>query len=125
MASSAVGEWSVKSFPSGTVVVTTGKPGDPHYYVHGHHRSPREQRYEVACQLRDWLNGGPRHVWMGNLWRDSETRATHEDGFAITATGPMVDRDPPNLDWVEDDTRDLADARARLIDRLCGVPDGE
>lgn len=115
--------WAVRSFQSGTVIVDRQHGHLPHYYVHGYyvHRASEAARYRVAEQLRDWLNGGERLVWMDNAYRDSETRLTHEDGFAITATGPMVDREPGAGDWVENDSREAKDARARLIDQLAGL----
>jgi len=114
-------DWQKRCFESGTIIVTRDDPRAPHFYVHGHGRAGNEARHGVADDLCAYANGGPRPVWADNAHRDSETRVTHEDGFAITATGPMVDRSPPALDWVEDDSRHAHDARARLIDWLAGT----
>jgi hypothetical protein len=39
-------------------------------------------------------------------------------GASIHATGPLYDKNPPALLWVQDESDDAANDRARLIDAL-------
>jgi hypothetical protein len=80
--------------------------------------STDRNRYAVCMAIRDYLNGGARPAWLDDLRRTSETHACDLDGTSISAIGPMFDADPPNLNWVEDNSDTMNVARARLMDRL-------
>ena len=112
--------WRVECFLSGTQIVTDGTW--PHYYVYGPGGADEGEadrnRYRVCCDLRDYLNGGERPAWLDDLVRVSESHAEALDHTSITATGPMIDADPPKLHWVQDDSDEAKAARARLMDAL-------
>jgi hypothetical protein len=112
-------------FPSGTQIVTQGIAGEPHLYVFGPADPDEGQcdrnRFHVCEQIADFLNGGARPEWFDQLERRGEESAEDLDGTRIYATGPMIDADPPNLNWVEDDSEDARNKRARLMDRLFGI----
>jgi hypothetical protein len=111
--------WAVKCFPSGTMIVTRGIPGQPHYYIYG--PGGDRNRHQCCCDVRDCLNGGARPAWLNDLCRTTESYAEDIDGTSIMAVGPSIDRDPPNCDWVQDDSEEAQSARARLMDRLLGL----
>lgn len=112
--------FELQCFESGTMIVTDGTW--PHCYVYGPRNDDEDQgvrdRFKVCEDIRDYLNGGERPKWLDDLERTSEESASDLDGTSITATGPMIDRDPPNCLWVFDDSEKAKDARARLMDRL-------
>jgi hypothetical protein len=64
------------------------------------------------------MNGEARPVWLDDLRRITEEHAEDVDGASITATGPSIGIDPPNLIWMQDNSDDAKNARARLMDRL-------
>ena len=115
------GEWEPQFFPSGTTVVSLkGRHRKPNLYIYAdvgidEDRTQRD-RYEMCRQLADFLNGGDRPDWLTDFHRLGEVRLDSLAGASISATGPSVDRDPPNLDWVQDDSREAQRDRARLID---------
>ena len=114
--------WQVQCFPSGTHLVRDTNAPDPHLYVYGpggeDDSAYEENRYLVCQQLAEFMNGGARPGWLDDLYRVTETHAEALDHTSITATGPSVDIDPPNLDWRQDNSEDAHNARARLMDRL-------
>jgi hypothetical protein len=132
-------DWHVRWFASGTMIVEDrASPHEayefgvrclsPHLYVfgpgYGTDDGPDQairDRYRCCEELAAFLNGGPRPAWLDDLRRTSEAHAEDIDGTSVTATGPMVDRDPPKCDWINDPSPEAQDARARLMDRL-GIP---
>jgi hypothetical protein len=119
------GYWSHECYQSGTQLVVR-VPTEPWLYVYGPNVQEDDanarNRVGMCRQLREWLNGfADRPQWLNDMRRVSETKLEDVDGSAIIATGPMVDRDPPKLDWTQDDSPAMRDARARLIDRLMMV----
>lgn len=62
-----------------------------------------------------------RPAWMDDMRRDSERSLIGCDNSSIYATGPSYDANPPHMFWRECDDEDARNARARLIDRLCGI----
>lgn len=117
-----VGEWQVACYESGTMIVTRGH-SHPWLYVYGPQNPDEAQRtrdrFAMCEQLRDFLNGtSPRPVWLDDMKRMQEESIFDWDGSSITATGPMVDRNPPRCDWWQDTSDEAKNARARLIDRL-------
>ena len=125
--------WECVYYQSGTMIVRdTSQPtepfkygeGDtrPHFYIYGPGGTDDDDgtrnRYKVCDDVRDYMNGGERPKWLDDLTRVSEERAEDLDGTSITATGPMVDSDPPKCFWVQDDSDEAKNARARLMDRL-------
>lgn len=118
-------KWIHQLFESGTQIVRRDDSEGPWLYVYGpageDEGSTDRNRYHTCDQLMNFLNGGPRPAWLDDLDRVNETALEGPDGTRIDATGPMVDRDPPNLQWWNDESDEAKDARARLIDRLAGV----
>lgn len=132
-------DWQVRGFASGTMIVQDqAAPFEPfaygvrctkpHLYVYGpgygtnySETAAVQNRYFCCTALAVFLNGGPRPRWLDDLRRVSETHAEDLDGTSITATGPMIDRNPPRCDWINDPSPEAQDARARLMDRL-GIP---
>lgn len=128
--------WEVRAYASGTMTVQdmeaptkTFKYGvldlSPWFYVYGPGNEDEDQwmrdRWKVCEDLCDYMNGGQRPAWIDDMERISEVEAIALDGTSITATGPMVDRDPPNCNWDQDRSVEAVNARARLMDRLFGV----
>lgn len=133
-ASTKSGErWQCEYFQSGTCIVSNANCRkepfaygvhslDPHFYIYGpgNKDENKAQRDRMKCceDIRDYLNGGERPKWLDDLRRVSEDHAEDVDGTKITATGPSIDKDPPKCFWVQDDSQEAKDARARLMDRL-------
>lgn len=126
-------QWRCEYFLSGTCIVSNANSRksafaygvrslDPHFYIYGpgSRDEDKAQRDRMKCceDIRDYLNGGERPKWLDDLKRLSEDHAEDLDGTKITATGPMIDREPPKCFWVQDESLDAKDARARLMDRL-------
>ena len=112
--------WQPQYFQSGTCIVTDNTAG-PWLYVCMTNPTDLENQRDrmLACeQLADFLNGGTRPAWLDDMRRPKEDEIIGADGASIRATGPMYDRDPPNLNWDERDDDEAKNARARLIDRL-------
>lgn len=116
------GQWTERYFGSGTTIVTSDLPGRPHLYIFADSAISRSRfmadRYAMCEQIRDCLNGGERPTWIDDFGRTSEVTAKSICGGRIFATGPDFDADPPNLLWVQDNSQEAADDRARLMDVL-------
>lgn len=114
--------WKPRFFGSGTCIVTDDSKRGPWLYVYGPASDDEGQwmrnRMTMCGELADYLNGGKRPTWLDDLERVSETRAVDLDGTGISAVGPMVDRNPPKLDWAQDDSEEAQDARRRLMNKL-------
>lgn len=125
--------WQCESYPSGTCIVFNAngpvKPFAygvvkliPHLYVYGPANDDFKKRHRdrmKCCEdIRDFLNGGERPPWLNDMRRVSEDHAEDLDGTRITATGPMIDKEPPKCFWVQDDSREAIEARRNLMDRL-------
>lgn len=118
--------WEPAFYGSGTCLVRRRDDyRAPYLYVCGPRNDDDDQwmrdRYAMCYQLTEYLNGGKRPLWLADMRRTKEDEATDLDGSSIRATGPMVDKDPPNLHWVEDDSYEAAIARARLMDMVFGI----
>ena len=115
-------KWETRTFLSGTMIVTTGDPSKPHYYVYGPKIDDEgeydRQRYQYCIDLENWLNGGKRPEWMNQMVRISEEYAVGRNGARISATGPVIDIDPPNLRWMQDESFEAQAERARLMDKI-------
>jgi hypothetical protein len=112
--------WQVQAFASGTHIVTDGGAG-PWLYVlctNPEDLDDNRERFRMCEDLADFLNGGLRPAWLDEMERVREYELIGVDGSCVTATGPMYDADPPNLNWHERQDDESRDARARLIDRL-------
>lgn len=111
--------WQVCMYGSGTVNVEfrgTSNSREPWIWV-GYKRGGSDgDRYYVAERIAEALNSG----WKINIGRETETSGNYR-GFEVRVIGPMVDADPPNLHWMEDKSWRVESARARLMDRLCGI----
>jgi hypothetical protein len=123
MNATATKTWECQYFGSGTTIVTQCVPRQPHYYIYGprnegDERAETRDRFRTCEQIRDFLNGGDRPAWLDDMERRDEISAEGLDGTSIFATGPSIDRDPPNLDWIQDDSDEAKSARARLMDLL-------
>ncbi len=114
-------EWVFQMYGSGTHVVIPSPRGDrPHYYV-WHPAADNKGghlRFEIAKELEAWLNGGDEPWWLDLLNRKSAETVTTPHGADITATGPMVDADPPHLNWRTDMSDDAVVARGLMADAL-------
>lgn len=91
-------QWRVEAYPSGTVVVTRGGLQEAYFYVWGAGGLDAQQRYQLAEDLRDWLNGGARAAWLDTLFQDGPEQVVTEFGNIIQATGPWHDASG-QLDW--------------------------
>lgn len=120
------GEWQPQFYGSGTTIVVLREyQRKPHLYIYAdvgldEDRTQRE-RYVMCEQLAAYMNGGAKPVWLDDFMRTGETAAYSLAGGKIFATGPMIDRDPPKLLWVQDDSDEAQNDRARLMDALFGV----
>jgi hypothetical protein len=117
------GEWQSQFYGSGTTIVTLKKEiHKPYLYVYADKGVSEDRymrdRYEMCDQLAAYMNGGERPVWLADMERVSEVLAVSLAGASISATGPSIDIDPPNLNWREDDSDDAKNDRARLMDAL-------
>lgn len=125
--------WECRYYGSGTCIVENAigpkeafKYGvhnlSPHFHIYGPANGDEanymRDRMKCCEDIRDFMNGGERPKWLDDLHRVSETHANDLDGTSITATGPMVDVDPPACNWRQDESQEAKDARARLMDRL-------
>ena len=125
-------QWEACFYQSGTAIVaqrlmTYEKPW---LYIYADHNPNSDgedtdkNRIAMCNELKRFMNGGERPKWLDDFERVSEVKLVALAGASITATGPMIDRDPPNLFWVQDKSIEAAHDRARLIDCLCGVGNG-
>ena len=117
------GEWDCAFYGSGTTIVTLKEHQHrPWLYVYADAAISESRymadRFAMCYALRDFMNGGSRPPWLDDLERRSETTADSPMGASISATGPLVDRNPPACDWWTDDSDDAANDRARLMDAL-------
>ena len=117
------GEWEVRSYQSGTMNVSLKiEQRKPWLYVFADKATDEDrqdrERYEMCEQLAAFLNGGDRPAWLADMIRTKEEAAYSLAGASIMATGPMFDRDPPNLHWDQDESDDAKNDRARLMDVL-------
>jgi hypothetical protein len=123
VASRLWGEWEPRFFGSGTTIVHLREyQHKPWLYIYADvavddSRYARD-RCNMCYQLADFLNGGPPPLWLSDFTRRTETYADALAGANISAVGPMIDRNPPALDWVHDDSSQCVDDRARLMDAL-------
>lgn len=116
--------WHHQAFPSGTQIVTSMQAGEPHYYVYGPaggNEADDGNRYKMCEEFCAYMNGGPRPVWMDDMYRANDETIRGLDQSSIFACGPMIDKDPPNLWWVHDDSPAAKAKRKALIDRLVGM----
>lgn len=117
------GEWEPRYYGSGTTIVGLRlHQHKPHLYIYAdaavdESRYMRD-RYEMCRQLTAYMNGGERPEWLDDFERLDEISSRSLCGGQIFATGPVYDRDPPNLFWVQDDSDDAKNDRARLMDVL-------
>lgn len=79
-------------------------------------------RQGKANAIAAFLNGqAPRPAFLESFDRPAADWLVLPDGTKLVAVGPMIDRDPPNLNWVPMETPAANAARADLIDILAGV----
>lgn len=116
-------EWMPRYFESGTTIVDSGVAGEPWLYIYGPGNEDEDQwmrdRFAMCEQLAEWMNGGkPRPQWLSDMERQTEESAVGLDGSSVTAVGPLIDINPPNLHWVTDNSEEAKNKRARLMDRI-------
>ena len=117
------GEWTPHFYGSGTTIVVLDKyQHKPWLYIYADSATD-ELRYMRArigmChELSEYMNGGERPAWLDDFERLNEYEAKALSGADICATGPMVDSDPPNMNWVSDDSDGAKNDRAKLMDVL-------
>ena len=75
-------------------------------------------RHQVCKELVYWLQYGEEPWWLEFLRRENYRAWRTPHGSLIQATGPMIDRSPPALDWVEDPSEDAQIDRGRMADLL-------
>ena len=117
------GVWDCAFFGSGTTIVRLKEQQHkPHLYIYAD-KSISEgryirDRYDMCYQLCDYMNNGLRPKWLDDFDRIEEGYAMSLSGGSIQACGPMIDKNPPNLFWVWDDSDDAVNDRVRLMDAL-------
>lgn len=108
--------WIVKTFTSGTHIVTRNDLSKPHLYVYA------KRRLEVCRELKDWLNGGTEPSWLQHLiiHPKTEETCTGPEEINISAVGPMFlpADDNCRLAWQTDESEKAKQARINLIDHL-------
>lgn len=120
------GEWEPAFFGSGTTLVRLKEyQHKPYLYVYASvglddDRS-QSDRYPMCYELAAYMNGGNKPKWLDDFIRIGETSAKSLDGGQIYLTGPSIDKDPPNLLWVQDDSDQAVYDRAKLMDVLFGI----
>lgn len=118
------GEWEPRFYGSGTTIVALKThTHKPHLYVYSDSAVNEDRwmrdRYAMCNQLADFMNGGgERPVWLDDMERINEVSARALTGASIDATGPMIDIDPPNLNWRQDESDEAKNDRARLMDAV-------
>lgn len=117
------GEWEPAFYGSGTTLVRLkGAERKPWLYIYSDSAIDEDRwmrdRYQMCYDLTAFMNGGARPAWLSDFERTGETQVVSLSGGSITATGPMVDADPPNLNWQQDDSEDAKSDRARLMDAM-------
>lgn len=120
------GEWQPKFYGSGTTIVVLKKyQHKPHLYVYADvgldEDRTQSDRYPMCQQLADYMNGGEHPTWLADFERLTETTAKSLAGGQIFSTGPSIDKDPPKLLWVQDESDEAQGDRARLMDALFGI----
>ena len=117
----SVSSWEVIGFPSGTIIVqNSNRKDDPHYYIWQPAADSDEQRlrYEIATELKTWLNGAEEPWWLELLHRDGAESATTPHGSNIMAVGPFEKDDAGGLLPHVDQGSDAKIARGLMIDAL-------
>ncbi len=108
--------WEVRSFTSGTHIITRMDINKPHLYIYA------KKRLEVCRQLKDWLNGGAEPNWLQYLTihPKSEEACLGPDDIDISAVGPMFlpADDNCRLNWQTDESSEAKQKRIDLIDHL-------
>ena len=123
------GDWIVKRYGSGQTNVMLAIPFEvedpprvPWLQVYGpiSDQGARQQRDrdKVARDLAGYLNGGPRPAWLDDLVKRTEVEWFDLDGTTVAICGPMIDRNPPRMDWVTDQRPEAKAARAALVEHL-------
>ena len=117
------GEWEPRFYGSGTTIVALKEHAHkPHLYVYSDSAIDEDRwmrdRYDMCNQLAAFMNGGERPAWLDDIERLTEESAKSLMGASITATGPMVDVDPPKCNWRTDDSDEAKNDRARLMDAV-------
>jgi len=81
--------------------------------------SRRDRNTRKCCEdIRDFLNGGMRPVWLSDLREVNACVLKDLDGTLIRVTGPMIDKKPPGCFWVDDQSDVAKRLRAILMARL-------
>lgn len=120
------GEWEPAFFGSGTTLVRLKEyDHKPYIYVYASvglddDRS-QSDRYPMCQQIADYMNGGDAPRWLDDFIRIGDATAKSLCGGQIFAVGPSIDNDPPNLNWVQDDSDQAVYDRAKLMDVLFGI----
>jgi hypothetical protein len=109
--------WRVEGYQSGTVVATTGLDR-PWFDVHGPIGLHDAMKWGIAEDICSYMNGGKRANWFDELRIVGKDKAETVDRVMIYVCGPMIDRNPPGLDWVTDMSEQAIDERERLMLRL-------
>lgn len=112
--------WTMTSYMSGTVVVSSNLPGWPHLHI-GHVPGDDEGeslRSKVGREIEIWMNDGPLPEFLKGAKRSHAEGVTLLNGCGIDAHGPMVDEAiPPQFGlWKTDDSPAAAQRRRALID---------
>lgn len=120
------GEWQPQFYGSGTTIVVLKQyKHKPYLYVYADvgldDDRTQGDRYLMCQQLADYMNGGERPAWLADFERLTETTAKSLAGGQIYSTGPSIDKDPPKLHWVQDESDEAQSDRARLMDVLFGI----
>jgi len=109
------GEWFFFNYQSGTHIVKSEVPGKPYFYV----TANATEKYRICKDLQGMMNGCECPGWLRFLKRTSD-EVLEGHGIKILASGPLVDKDPPNLHWVTDMSDAAVRDRRELIDYVAG-----
>jgi len=95
---------------------------DPWLYITGggHGMSDAESdQYKgtMADEITEYLNGGSRPAWLSDGVVDGNS-IVFAAGERITAAGPMIDENPPRLQWVQDERPAAQEMRRLLLLKL-------
>lgn len=113
-------KWSVQLYGSGTQVIKFSDANKPWYHI-GHLAADVDGdhgRYDVSCELCNWLNGGSDPWWFDLLNRTSPDVVILPNGCEIQATGPMISSGPMGYNITADDSADARIDRGLMINCL-------
>jgi len=94
-------DWTVTTYPSGTLVVKAlGVDEGAHYRIgHPRRRNDLADRYATAKSLEKWLNGAERSDLLNVLIRTKPNEVLLQNGVPITASALNRSEDGEIMCW--------------------------